>query len=172
MFLVNYRLHRYHFVHVFTCLNFRAEIFRQNKVVYTDFRFLSPRQLATTLYPKISDKSFVLPIKMADSILENHKIVTMEHEMRIDGHYLSEKKQKTHVDPKDAGVTGATTIYVHVRTIDKRCCKVTEIEKPGQDNPERNIETEMSEEEMEQFEQDWNELWNPRITDKQIASLQ
>ena len=110
---------------------------------------------------------------MANSISDRvNKIVTIVHEMRIDGHHLSEKKQKTVVDPKDTGATGPTTIYAHVRTIDKRCCKVTEIEKPGHDEPERTIETEMNEEEMEQFEQDWNELWNPRITDKQIASLQ
>ena len=109
---------------------------------------------------------------MAEKVLENHKIVTTEHEMRIDGHYLSEKKQKSEMESTDGDETGMSTILVHVRTIDDRCLKVTVAEKPGQDVPERTVETEMSEEEMETFLYDWNQLWNPKISDQQIVNLQ
>ena len=102
---------------------------------------------------------------MAEKILENHKIVTTEHEMRIDGHYLSEKKQKSVIEPNDGGKTGLSTILVHVRTIDSRCYKVTVVEKQDdQDQTEKTIDTEMTEEEIEIFEHDWTELWgNPRL---------
>ena len=105
---------------------------------------------------------------MAEKILENHKIVTTEHEMRIDGHYLGEKKQKSLIESDDG--TGTTTILVHVRTIDNRSYKVVE-EKKGQDDPERTIDTEMNEEEITIFLEEWDKLWTPRISDEQIVTL-
>ena len=109
---------------------------------------------------------------MAEKILENHKIVTTEHEMRIDGHYLSEKKQRSLVEPHDK--TEATTIMVHVRTIDDRCYKVTVAEKQGSP-PERTTETEMNEEEIELFLQDstgTNYVWIPRNEQVTINQMQ
>ncbi len=94
-------------------------------------------------------------------MLENHNIATVEHEMRVDGHYLAEKKQKTVIgDEKDG--EDMKTIVVHLRAIDNRYYKVTEVVTSGEE-PERTIETELKDDELEIFEQDWVRMWRPKI---------
>ena len=47
-------------------------------------------------------------------LIENHQIVTMmEHELRVDGHHLIEKKEKTQIDGNDK-----PCVLVHIRSID------------------------------------------------------
>ena len=115
---------------------------------------------------------------MSAKIIENHKIITMEHNLRNEGHYLSEKKQMIlieGVDPESLENGSKMVTLVHLRSIDDKCCKVTE-EFPTYDkNPPtpglRKVETEMSEDEMESFEKDWELFWDPKITKKEIANL-
>ena len=106
---------------------------------------------------------------MAESdniMLEKHNIATAEHEMRVDGHYLAEKKQKTVIGDD------MKTIVVHLRAIDDRYYKVTEVVTPGEE-PERTIETELKGDELEIFEQDWVRMWRPKImSDGTIAHAQ
>lgn len=104
-------------------------------------------------------------------MVENHKIVTMEHEIRVDGHYLSEKKQKIVIEFLDSEDCKLTTIVAHLRVIDDRCFKVTETFK-GDESPVRTEETELTEDEIKEFEEKWLSLWNPRITKKEILNLQ
>ena len=101
-------------------------------------------------------------------MVENHKIVTMEHEIRVDGHYLSEKKQKTVIECLESEET--TNIVVHLRVIDDKSFKVTETSK-GDQSPIRTEETEMTQDEIKEFEEKWLALWNPRITKKEMANL-
>ena len=117
---------------------------------------------------------------MLDKIIENHKIITMEHNLRNEGHYLSEKKQMIlieGVDPESLENGSKMVTLVHLRSIDDKCYKVTENFPDGYDKKLhqnvglRHVETEMSEEEIEKFEVDWELLWQPEITKTEIASL-
>ena len=84
-------------------------------------------------------------------LIENHHVFTTTHELLVDGHHLIEKKQKTlsHADGIEK-----TLVLLHVRTIDDKSYKVTET------FDERHVETEMTEDEVNQFEEDWTSLWN------------
>ena len=93
----------------------------------------------------------------------------MEHEIRIKGHWLSEKKQKIAID-SDNGSQRLTLL--HLRSIDDKCCKVTENFSNGHDvADDRKVETDMSEDEVKQFEEDWIKYWKPKITKKDIENL-
>ena len=98
-------------------------------------------------------------------ILETHGIsgiTTLVHEMKVNGYHLVERKQKTNVDPKASDNTPKMTISVHSRSIDDRFYDVQETLTEGMDEPDRVIETEMTQEEVETFEEDWSKLWNPQ----------
>ena len=90
--------------------------------------------------------------------MEHHHVDTMTHELRIDGHHLIEKKQKTltHIDGIDK-----TLILVHFRSIDDKSYQVTETNYCGV--PESQVETDMAEEEVKKFEEDWTNLWYPKM---------
>ena len=95
-------------------------------------------------------------------ILETHGITTVVHEMKVNGYHLVERKQKTNVDPKASDNTPKMTISIHSRSIDDRFYDVQETLTEGMDEPDRVIETEMTQEEVETFEEDWSKLWNPQ----------
>ena len=95
-------------------------------------------------------------------ILETHGVTTLVHEMKVNGYHLVERKQKTNVDPKAPDNTPKMTIIIHSRSIDDRCYDVQETLTEGMDEPDRVIETEMTQEEVERFEEDWSNLWNPQ----------
>ena len=99
-------------------------------------------------------------------LIENHHVVTMEHELRVDGHHLIEKKQKTLIDGNDEMLA-----LVHIRSIDEKSYKVTEINNGEDDALERQVESDMTEDEVKKFEEDWANLWNPDITQKEIEKL-
>ena len=108
---------------------------------------------------------------MSGKITENHRIVTFEHEMNVEGNHLVEKKQKTIIEPKDDPEnSGVTTILVHVRSIGERCVKVTktthEDQEDTEEGPERVVETDLTELEVQEFEHDWQRLWTPKLTEK------
>ena len=115
---------------------------------------------------------------MAAKIIENHKIITMEHDLRNEGYYLSDKKQMTFVEQEGADPENSITpkiLMVHSRSIDDRFYIVTEklnnriIRKSVE---LRKIETEISEEEIENFETNWELYWKPALTTKEGAILQ
>ena len=95
-------------------------------------------------------------------ILETHGITTLVHEMKVDGYHLVERKQKTNFNPKASDDTPNMTIIIHSRSIDDRCYDVQETLTEGMDEAEQVIETEMTQEELERFEEDWSKLWNPQ----------
>ena len=94
-------------------------------------------------------------------ILETHGVTTLVHEMKVNGYHLVERKQQTNINP-DIDNTPKMTIIIHSRSIDDRCYDVQETLTEGRDEPDRVIETEMTQEEVEKFEEDWSNLWNPQ----------
>ena len=110
-----------------------------------------------------------------EKILETHAITTTVHEMKVKGFHLVEKKQETLVDPKASDGAPKMTILIHSRSIstgdpsiDDRCYVVQEnitegevIRTEGKKYLDQN-ETEMTQEEVKRFEEDWSKLWKPR----------
>ena len=127
---------------------------------------------------------------MSVEINENHKIVTVEHELHYEGHFLSERKQMIIEDwDNDSELAPHNCCdepennerritLVHLRQIDEKCYKVIEDILKGhecQTQEEwsfRKVYTEMSDEEFKKFEQDWQKIWDPEITKKMTENLQ
>ena len=70
----------------------------------------------------------------------------MEHDLWVDGHDLIEKKKKSLID-----VNGKTFVFVHIRSIDEKSYKVTDI-KNGVFGSESKSESGF-----------WTNLWNSDI---------
>ena len=108
----------------------------------------------------MSDQNCILENTMS----ENHHVVSMTHELRIDGHHLIEKTQKNLIQRTDG--IDKTLVLVHIRSIDDKSYKVTEINSDQDDAPEaiphgiQKFETDMTEDEVKKFEEDWTSLWN------------
>ena len=95
-------------------------------------------------------------------ILETHGVTTLVHEMKVNGYHLVERKQKTNVNPEASEDTSKKTIIIHSRSIDNRYYEIQETLTEGMDEPDRVIAIEMTQEEVEKFEEDWSTLWNPQ----------
>ena len=101
-------------------------------------------------------------------LMEKQIVETTEQELRVDGYHLIDKKQKSFIDANalgnfyEAGMFFETMVVVHIRTIDDKSYKVTEIN--GYEVLERQVETDMTEDEVKQFEEDWTNLWNRMLT--------
>ena len=110
----------------------------------------------------------------AVEINKNHKIGTVEHELHYEGHFLSERKQIINNlccdGPKTPNNERMITL-VHMRQIDEKCYKVTEDFLNGHECF-RKVNTEMTDENVKQFEVDWKNFWDPDITKKMIENLQ
>lgn len=157
----------------------RAQISSSSEIKFLFFRQIAERHSFPAVNLARRHKK-INQVKMTEKIVENHKIVTMEHEIRMEGRYLSEKKQKTWIKPicgceqnEIACECEQTTITTHLRVIDGNSIKVCEVTKSSDPkNPTRTVETDMeTQEEMDNFEGIWKSLWNPKITEKEIAHL-
>ena len=110
--------------------------------------------------------------------LDNNTIEdTMTHELRIGGHHLIVKEQQilTHID----GIDGKTLIVVTSRSINDKSLKITLIlafsimfSPGGPWEPQPQVETDMTEDEVKKFEEDWTNLWDPRITQNDFWQAQ
>ena len=113
---------------------------------------------------------------MSASIIENHKITTMEHDLQNEGYFLSEKKKRTVVKAEDPE-SSTKMVMVHLRSIDDRYYKVTELTEFNDrcctdgKNVERMVETEMSTEEIENFEIDWELYWKPALNEEVRSNM-
>ena len=95
--------------------------------------------------------------------MENHGITTMIHQMKVNGFLLVERKQKTLINAKAPDGTPKMTIFIHIRSIDNYSYAVRDTLTEGKDEPERIVETQMTQEQVKHFEKDWNKLWNPQL---------
>ena len=94
--------------------------------------------------------------------LQNQVLLSFDAELWVDRHHLIEKKQKTLMDGNDEKML----VLVHFRSIDDKSYKVTEIINDEEDTIERQDETDMTEDEVKKFEEDWTNLWNSDIIKK------
>ena len=91
-------------------------------------------------------------------------IKTMVHEMKMNGYHLVDRKQRTSMDIVG---TFKMTILTHSRFVDDRSYTVHETLTGGNDEPDRVkdrvVMTQMTQEEVERFEEDWINLWKPEM---------
>ena len=105
---------------------------------------------------------------------------TMDHEIRVNGYCLTERKALVHpyIVPAHGKVT---KLVVHSRFIDDRSYTVEEtfpltegnicvslpgignFTSEGNDEPNRVVKTEMTQEQVGRFQEDWINMWNPEI---------
>ena len=78
---------------------------------------------------------------------------TVCSELIVDGYHLIERREETLVDHM--------TIVIHSRSIDDRSFAVKRTLTEDKDVVKIVTETEMTHEEVEQFEEYWSNLWNP-----------
>ena len=105
----------------------------------------------------------------------------MEHEMKIDGHYLTEKIKKTTLieSLNKESIGDQTIVREQIRSIDDKFYKVTKIKDGIDDDTTKEkrfetiekVETVMTDEEIKQFEEDWTNFWNPEVTKKEIQTF-
>ena len=99
-------------------------------------------------------------------MLENHVRTTRVHEIFRNGYHLVDKIQETTINPKatDGSPRSKMTIMIYSRSIDDRSYAVqwnlTEGEYEDRIRS-RMVETEITQEEVQRFEEDWCSLWNP-----------
>ena len=96
---------------------------------------------------------------------ESYQIKTKKHEMKIDGHLLFDQIQRIKITRKHFSDGYKFTILHHTRGIDGKTLKVTKIYMPDERNDliSRKIDTNMTQEELKQFQTDWTKLWRPKI---------
>ena len=101
-------------------------------------------------------------IQCLTKLLKIIMLLRMTHELWIDGHHLIEEKQKNliHTDGSDK-----TPVLVHIRSIDEKSYKITEINNCDNAAPETQVETDMAEDEVKKFE----EACGIRISPKMIS---
>ena len=101
-------------------------------------------------------------------IMENHGVKTVVHEMKVNGHHLVERKtmeknkeQKTFVNPNASDNTTEMTIITHSRSIDDRSYSYT-VHGRFTEEERQVVATQMTQEEVEKFMEDWSNLWKPQ----------
>ena len=103
-----------------------------------------------------------------------HKPWTMVHGMKVNGYHLLERKQNSFVDPRaseDSPKMIKMNMFVHFRSIDARTYSVFETINEDEEVLNQVIETHMNGQEVEKFEEDWNNLWNPEDQKLVISHL-
>ena len=99
-----------------------------------------------------------------DYQLEFHNTIWSEHEMEVDGVVLKEKKETTTIrEVKHIRTIGDQTLTIHQQMI---------LNESGEEvEGERHIDTDMDESEIPSFLQRWDELWNPKLSDKKVEKI-
>ena len=100
-----------------------------------------------------------------------NKTWTMVHGMKVNGCHLLERKQNSLVDPRVLEDSPKLTIFVHFRSIDARTYSVIETLNEDKEVLNQVIETNVNQQEVEKFEEDWSNLWNPEDQKLVISHL-
>lgn len=100
---------------------------------------------------------------------ERHKIVLVEAELcSMDGQLLSETKQLTTVTSDDPSAPEERIYKEHTRKIGERQYQVREVRYDGVIH-KVDEETELSEEEITQFLEEWSSQWIPSSSDSCVV---
>jgi len=130
-----------------------------------------------TKSPKSDVEKATELLKEATTIkIERHKVHVMEHNLVVSGVKVCEKKESIAVTQEDfnqeiaSGSKPLRTIVIHSRSIDDRKYSMEEVKDIDGNIIENKAITEMSDDEIKKFEEDWKDFWIPTISDEQIES--
>jgi len=114
--------------------------------------------------------------RLDNARIEKHKAHVMDHNLVVSGVNVSERKERTLVTVEDikgnkiAEGNPIKTIIVHTRSIGERKYAMKETKDINGKVTDSKVVTEMSDEDIKKFEEDWKDYWIPTITDEQIES--
>ena len=100
--------------------------------------------------------------------IENLHVLTMTNELEIDGHHLVEKNQEKHQIIHTNVSSKNVVERVHIRSIDGKSYKVTETQI-WTEVSDVETETDMTEDEVKKFNEDWKNLWNQNLDELNFA---
>jgi len=105
-----------------------------------------------------------------EGTIEKHTVTFQEHELQVDGSTLKERKEIATfvVEGEDEPYR---TNLTHTRSIGDNYYKVLEVIE-GQEVTEHSITTSCKDEEVEAFQQEWKEKWNPTVDEDTVAKAQ
>merc|ERR1711936_145283 len=107
---------------------------------------------------------------MDTEVIENHKVVNQEHELEIDGkHFRETKEMRTFTE--EGKEEPYQTIQIHTRWISDSYYQVKEVMEV-EDVKDHEVVTSLADEDIEAFQREWNEKWNPSMDEDVVANAQ
>ena len=97
-----------------------------------------------------------------NKIVENqlHRSVLLDHEMVVDGVILRERKELNNVTDDESNQV--KSFLIHTRFIGDKKYEVQQV-AADDDIVEEIVETDLSDEEIGKFKEEWEEKWKPSI---------
>jgi len=103
-------------------------------------------------------------------VIENLNVVIQEHEIEVDGKKLKETKEMRTFTVEGADEPYQTT-QIHTHWINDSYYKVQEVME-GQDVKDHEVVTSVADEDMGDFQKEWDEKWNPSVDEDMLAKAQ
>merc|ERR1712126_99653 len=105
--------------------------------------------------------------------IEKHRLSVCEHSLVVNQMKFCERKEKIEVFLIDISIaedegTPVKNIIFHTRSIDERIYSTKTTTGPNGDIIDSEVITELSDNEVQEFEHDWKHFWIPQITDEEI----
>merc|ERR1712136_350183 len=105
--------------------------------------------------------------------IEKHRLTICEHSLVANHMKFCERKEKIEVSLIDINIaedegTPVKNIIYHTRSIDERIYSTKITTGPNGDIIDSQVITELSDNEVQEFEHDWKQFWIPKITDEEI----
>ena len=101
-------------------------------------------------------------MEQENQIVENqlHRSVLLDHEMVVDGVSLRERKELNNITDDEGNQE--KSVLIHTRYIGDKKYEVQKVEVDG-DIVEETIETNLPDEEIGKFKEEWEEKWKPSL---------
>ena len=111
---------------------------------------------------KKTDVCEKLKMEQENQIVENqlHRSVLLDHEMVVDGVVLRERKELNNITDDEGNQE--KSVLIHTRIIGDKKYEVQKVEVEG-DIVEETIETNLPDEEIGKFKEEWEEKWKPSL---------
>merc|ERR1712136_548586 len=105
--------------------------------------------------------------------IEKHRLTICEHSLVVNHMKFCERKEKIEVSLIDINIaedegTPVKNIIYHTRSIDERIYSTKITTGPNGAIIDSQVITELSDNEVQEFEHDWKQFWIPKITDEEI----
>ena len=101
-------------------------------------------------------------MEQENQIVENqlHRSVLLDHEMVVDGVVLRERKELNNITDEEGNQE--KSVLIHTRYIGDKKYEVQQVASEG-DIVEETVETDLPDEEIGKFKEEWEEKWKPSL---------